>query len=219
CNLARLERPIDHELQVGRFPGYGLKRSGELLIVVLANPIESEDARHFHDELPVLPCGRPERGDPGVEVLRDQATAKLPSHLLPGGVEHPPALVVPIATRIPRDVVTTSYPQMGRSRGIPPRISRSRLRSPPIPSPHRIALPPFGRDRVQAQTSFMCKKVICCGRRVCTPIPRLFQGGISSRTLRTAVTWRASSGTKFSRASRSACRSARDRESRVGRVR
>src|SRR5262249_21859671 len=79
--------------------------------------------------------------------------------------------------------------------------------------------PPSGRDRVQAQTSFMCKKVICCGRRVCTPIPRLFQGGISSRTLRMAVTSRASSGKKFSPASRSACRSAPERDAHVGRVR
>src|SRR5262249_47512184 len=137
----RLECAVDDELQAGRFPGRGLKRPCEHLMIVFANPIESEDARYFHDELSVLPCGRPKRGDPGVEVLRDQATAKLPSHLPPDGVEHPPALVVPIATRIPRDVVTTSYPHMGRTRGISPRPSRSRLRSPPTPSPHAIALP------------------------------------------------------------------------------
>src|SRR4030095_14341332 len=58
--------------------------------VVTSYPLQAECARHLDRELIVLPRNRPHRRDPRVEILCEQASAKLPSHLLPDGFEHPP---------------------------------------------------------------------------------------------------------------------------------
>src|SRR5262249_8963561 len=86
----RLEASIDDELQLGGVPRRGFQRPQERFLMVSTDPVEAEGTRHLDRELTVFPNRRSQRSDPRVEVLCEQASTKLPSHLLPDGVEHPP---------------------------------------------------------------------------------------------------------------------------------
>src|SRR5262249_23543584 len=85
-----LERPVDDELQARSLTRRAFDRLCEYVQIVLPNPLETEGAGHLHGELPRLEGGRPQRSDPSVVVLGEQASTELPSHLPPDGVQHPP---------------------------------------------------------------------------------------------------------------------------------
>src|SRR4030095_1446590 len=89
CRLS-LECAIDDELQAAGTSCSGVERASERVGVVTSYPLQAECARHLDRELIVLPRHRPHRRDPRVETLCEQASAKLPSRLLPDGLEHPP---------------------------------------------------------------------------------------------------------------------------------
>src|SRR5262249_4489608 len=132
---------------------------------MLTDPFEAEDARDLQRELAILPRRRPQRGDPGVEILRDQASTELPSHLPPDGVEHPP---------IPRCSDRRSDFSRCRHAALSTRGENSR--NPPSNKPFMRAIlvdtctPPghphvFGGTASNPSPEFIFKKAICRGRR------------------------------------------------------
>src|SRR5215468_1451569 len=85
-----LERPVDEEPQARSLTRRAFDRLCECAQMMLANPLEAEGTGYLNGELPGLEASRPQRSDPSVEVLGEQASTELPSHLPPDGVEHPP---------------------------------------------------------------------------------------------------------------------------------
>ena len=189
-------------------------------MIVLTNPVEAEGARDFDRELSGLPRGRPQRGDPGIEVLGEQASTKLPSHLPPDGVEHPPTPRCSDRQSDSSRYRARLYPHVGTSRRIP-RIDKpftAAVASDTPPHPAALLVP--GATASNPPTSIMCKKVICCEEATVYRGSRtISRWNFVTNAAASLVTSRASSGIKFSCDARSARRAARESELRVRCVR
>src|SRR5262249_31140704 len=135
----RLERPVHDESESCSGTCYAFDRLCECVQMVLPNPLEAEGARDLNGELPGLEAGRPQRGDPGVEIFREQASTELPSHLPPDGVEHPPTPRCAAPGWFCARAPARFCPQGGRGRRPPRGTSRSQLRPPPTPIRHTAA--------------------------------------------------------------------------------
>src|SRR5262249_30930672 len=171
-----LERPVHDESESCSGTRYAFDRLCECVQMVLPNPLEAEGARDLNGELPGLEAGRPQRGDPGVEIFREQASTELPSHLPPDGVEHPPtprcADPGSVSSRCPARLC----PHVGRSRRTPRETSRSQLRPPPTPVRHTAA-PLAGATASNPSPASCSRKQYVAGGSAFTAVHRILQGG------------------------------------------
>src|SRR6516225_12272349 len=174
-----LERPVDEELQARSLARRAFDRLCECAQMMLPNPLEAEGAGHLNGELPGLEASRPQRSDPSVEVLGEQASTELPSHLPPDGVEHPPTPRWSDHRSVSSRCPARLYQHMGRSRRTPCVISRSRLRPPPGPVPHTAA-PIAGATASNPSLAPCSRKQYVAGGSAFTALPRVLQGGEAS---------------------------------------
>src|SRR5262249_36442994 len=146
------EGTIHDELQAGLPPCSREQRGTEGLDVVSANPVEAKRTRDLDGELIVLPRSRPHGRDPRVEILCEQASTKLPSHLPPDAFEHPPTPRSsdrrPDSARCPHAALSTRGENSRNSPCNKPLTAAVASKRHPPPS-HP---PQPGRDRVQPLT-------------------------------------------------------------------